>query len=183
MRPEHIKVITPLSRGLPKTGQETCYMSGDDGNYEAGWWLGLFNANNRTRFVVKEYKVGEPVVVDLATKLIWPKSFTSVICMGGGTCWWFIAVDWPLGKEYGGFSDWRIPNFIELMSLINYETNNPAVWDIFDNVNHDNNYAWSGTTRKAITTQAWAISLAEGRPVYSDKVTVTNRRIIAVRSA
>jgi len=171
-----------LPRGLPKTGQETSYVSHDDGHYEAGWWPGRLNENNRTRFIVKEYVTGEEVVIDLATRLMWPKDIASTICYCGNPVNWPTAVIYADGGAFGGFPDWRIPNFIELMSLINYETTNPAVWSIFDNVNHDNQYAWSGTTRKALTTQAWAISLAEGRPVYSDKVTVTDRRLVAVRS-
>jgi len=53
MLKDYIHTIKPLSRGLPKTGQETSYFSGDDGEYEAGWWSGLLNANNRTRFIVE----------------------------------------------------------------------------------------------------------------------------------
>lgn len=162
MQNQGLKTIAPLSRGLPKTGQEISYANYDDGQYEAGWWLGLLNANNRTRFIEKEFVSGEIVVVDLATSLMWPKDLHSLICGTGETVPWINAVAIPIGKSYGGFSDWRLANIIELVSLVNYGVSAPSIYtDVFDNYPYGY-YIWSANTLNNLTTYASQIAHTDG---------------------
>jgi len=162
MRQQSIRVIAPLSRGLPKTGQTVSYATGDDGTYETGWWLGLLNENNRTRFVEKEYVEGQNVIIDLATHLMWPKDLTCIICGTGDTAKWTNAVVIPIGVAYGGFSDWRLANVIELISLVNYGVSAPSIFsDVFDNYPYGY-YLWSSNTLNALTTYASQVAHTDG---------------------
>lgn len=135
---DELKLITPLSQGLPKTGQETSVFDGDDGYYERGWWLGTLNDNNRTRFIEKEFVSGELVIMDLATNLMWPKDITGDATDSGANKSLTDAITWCEELIFGGFSDWHMPNILEMCSLMCGKCINPSAYtDVFDN--------WFGT--------------------------------------
>lgn len=165
--PEHHKNI--ITRGLPKTGQTTAYAVGDDGQYEAGWWRGRDWSNNRTRFLVKTLN-GDEVVMDLATGLMWARDGNAAGCNNGSRNPWSISLAYCESLVFAGFSDWRLPNVLELQSIVNHNLVNPAIWDSFTNV-HYNYYTWSSTTRKNLTTDAKAVSFSEGSLKYYAKTT------------
>jgi hypothetical protein len=74
-----------------------------------------------------------------------------------------------------GYSDWRLPNKVELKSLVNYGAANPANWLMygsgnsgtpacdgacFANVQAD--YYWSSSTYASDTTRAWYVGFNYG---------------------
>jgi hypothetical protein len=84
---------------------------------------------------------GDGTVTDAATGLMWQQ--------GEGFGTWDAVVNACEGLSLGGYSDWRLPNFKELVSLTNDNLYDPAV-DItfFPHVNHsDYNWAdyWTST--------------------------------------
>lgn len=156
-----------LTRQLPKTGQTTSYTGGDDGHHEAGWWKGLLNADNKERFIAFT-RAGHELVKDQATGLIWPKDFTGTGGGGGADYAWGICIDEANILSFGGFSDWRLPNALELLSIVNYERDLPAVHDIFDNVIQGN--YWTSTTRVDATGLAYYVSFSgHGQLRYDSK--------------
>ncbi|GAJ23406.1 unnamed protein product, partial [marine sediment metagenome] len=100
-------------------GQITSYRNGDDGEYEAGWWRGRLNADNKTRFIAKTIGGGS-VVIDLATGLMWPADGVAAGCNNGVALSWEAAIDYALSLDFAGFTDWRIPNVKELASIIDF---------------------------------------------------------------
>lgn len=168
---EELKLITPLSHGLPKTGQISNYRDGDDGQLEIGWWLRRKNADNKTRFLVKTID-GDEVVIDLATGLMWARDSDADGCNSGNKLNWTNSITYCNDLAFAGYTDWRLPNITELFSITNHETYNPAIWDSFTNVKYDDNY-WSSTTRKFATTNARSISFSEGS-YYTEAKTATN---------
>jgi len=170
-----------LSRGLPKTGQTTSYHSGDDGEWEAGWWPGRLNQNNRTRFIEREYVAYEPVIIDLATGLMWPKNIVGPATYFGTTFTWPAAVDFCNNLNFGGFSDWRLCNSLEFLSLGNLNRTNPAAYtDVFDNWPTAEAF-WSSTTR-GTTTYADRVYLTEGFSCSGKNKTTSSYRVLPVRS-
>lgn len=109
-----------LTYGLPKTGQIIEYQAGDDGTYEAGWWRGRLNADNRTRYIARTID-GDDVVFDLATGLMWAADGNAAGCNNGATIAWSNAIIYAEALSFAGFSDWRLPNVKELLSLIEYD--------------------------------------------------------------
>lgn len=119
-----------LSRQLPKTGQVTEYRTGDDGYYQAGWWLKRFIATNKTRFIAKTIN-GDDIVIDLATGLVWAADGSAAGCNNGGKFNWAAAHIYAAGLDFAGFTDWRVPNVNELLSIVNYAESDPSIYTAF----------------------------------------------------
>jgi len=161
-----------LSRGLPKTGQITSYIAGDDGAYETGWWRGRLNANNKTR-----YRLSFPAsdtVFDLATGLMWAANGNGEGCNYGNPETWLNSLAYTANLDFGGFDDWRLPNVKELLSLIEYDAALavgalPLIAEPpFSNtplLPH-----WTSTTTVNLTTSAQIVNFAQGNVVAVAKV-------------
>lgn len=173
----YVGTIKPLSRGLPKTGQIISYASGDDGEHEVGWWLGLLNENNRTRFLVKTIN-GDDVVIDLATGLMWARDGSAAGCCNGERRNWVQALDYCHNLVFAGYTDWRLPNLNELLSIVSWRTYNPSVWNSFTNVGYVYE-TWTSTTRAYNTVDTKSVSFSEGTIV--NRIKTYSRHIRAVR--
>ncbi|HAY23326.1 MAG TPA: hypothetical protein DCY27_14415 [Desulfobacterales bacterium] len=134
--------VIPSMRGnyapVPKTGQTTSYITWkcDDGYLQKGvaWPTPRFTDNNNG------------TVTDNLTKLIWMKHANCIATyypefdqdgsIGDGLVSWAHALDFVAGINIGmyppcarGYSDWRLPNVRELLSLVSYGRYNPALPD------------------------------------------------------
>lgn len=157
-----------LSRLLPKTGQEIEYKEGDDGTYEAGWWRGLLNENNRTRFISKTID-DDDVVIDRAIGLMWAADGNKDGCWGGAIGIWEDAISFINGRPFAGFKDWRLPNVIELLSIVNYGKFYPCI-DEPPFANTKTDYHWSSTTCFGYTTKAYQVSFIRGEVEEAMKI-------------
>ncbi len=165
------------SRLLPKTGQSIIYETGDDGDIHAGWWKGLVLALNRNRFVVKTIG-GDDVVVDRATGLTWARDGNEAGCYSGGVLNWVNCLSWARGLDFAGFTDWRLPNILELGSIIDYARwLAPTIYIVFTNTS-SNDYFTSTTF--GITT-ANAFQIAFNSAVISFTLKSASRRLRCVR--
>lgn len=141
---KHVKAKRLIrTRGLPKTGQTVISRTGDDGTYQAGWWVGKTVANNKPRFKAKII-AGDDVVLDRATGLMWAADDNAEGCNNGNFASWNDAIDYFNGLDFGGFNDWRMPNRIELESLIVHSRISPVI-DVTVFPNAKQFYYWSST--------------------------------------
>ena len=97
---------------VAKSGQIVSYADGDDGDIQAGM------VQATPRFVL----LGD-TVLDNSTKLLWTKDVNP----SGITMTWNAALDYCEALSLGGFSDWRMPNAVELFSLVDYANHDPAL--------------------------------------------------------
>lgn len=159
---------------LPKTGQQTCYdedgnviectNTGQDGDIQAGvkWPEPRFEDN------------GNGTITDHLTGLIWLKNANC----GISTMYWYDSLTYcnTLASGSCGLSDgsvagdWRLPNIIELESLVNAEESNPAAWlNIQGFINVQSSYYCSASTYAYDTDSAWFVHMGRGFVAYSNK--------------
>jgi hypothetical protein len=115
------------SFGLPDTGQTRCYdQQGDDSDCATGCrgQDGFFatGCQNEDRFVDN----GDGTVTDNCTGLMWQQhphdadGDGSFACDADDALWWCAATTTCFNLRYAGYDDWRLPNIIELQSIVNY---------------------------------------------------------------
>ena len=110
-------------------------------------------------------KNGDLIVSDYATGLVWQKTYE--------TKKWQDALSYCENSNYAGFSDWRLPNRNELLSLINYDRISPMS-DFPDMPFDDNTYFnkttlfSSSTTNTTVIAAIFSLNYAVGY-LYSPK--------------
>jgi hypothetical protein len=74
-------------------------------------------------------------IKDLYTGLIWPKDGNSPACNNGATTTQSALINHLnlLNNSTSSINDWRIPNFKELATLLNYDSSIPAIDNLFTN--------------------------------------------------
>jgi len=105
------------------------------------------------------------LVNDTGTGLMWLRDAGKV-----GQMNWDAAMDKAKQFNYAGFSDWRLPTKNELRSLAMYAGKTPAEnlnKEAFTNVQAG--YYWSSDINAANKIFAWAVNMADGKPVNDNK--------------
>jgi len=162
----------PLVR-LAATGQTVSYAAGDDAALAQGVpWPGTrFNDN------------GDGTVTDQLTGLVWLKN---AACFAPASWANAVADANQLASGQCGLTDgsaagqWRLPNLIELESLIDAAASAPAVSGPFANVpaTASGSVYWTSTPywsgEGAATGSAWAIRLSDGRYINGNDANGNN---------
>ena len=118
-----VSVEIPFLEGvLPATGQAVSYNKFDDGFYSAGCHKGYTDNKNGT-------------ITDNCTGLMWIKDAMGPGANNGTAMTWEQAVDFCNNLDFAGYTDWRLPNYKELVSIIDYSKKDPPVVpDCFENI-------------------------------------------------
>jgi hypothetical protein len=126
---------------LPDTGQTKCYNNdseipcpaqgqpfyGQDGNYQGHQPAYRVSANGL-------------VVTDLNTGLMWQQADDGVERN------WAAAVSYCEGLVLSGYSDWRLPSCAELVSIVDYTRQGPAINPAFQcRKGWGNSFYWTST--------------------------------------
>jgi len=138
---------------LSATGVTTSYVEGDDGYYKAGSEM-QFKDN------------GDGTVTDLKTKLMWVKSgyadsdLTPPIPYTSVGPWrkynWRNAILYCEGLEFAGYSDWRLPNYKELISILDLSKTDPSVDEKYL-PNTLSDFYWTSTSFTYNPGRAWYV--------------------------
>jgi hypothetical protein len=146
--------------GVPKTGQTSSYRTGDDGDLCKGVTL----AN--PRFTVQ---ANTNCVMDNLTRLIWARNAN----LPGDTRGWNTAISYCNNMNSGagtyGYTDWRLPNVRELLSLFDYAYFNPALPPDHPFTGLQSAAYWSSTTVASSSLSAWLVNLNDGEMTPSTK--------------
>ncbi|RLD09133.1 MAG: hypothetical protein DRI44_09215 [Chlamydiae bacterium] len=148
-----------------KTGQTNVYLTGDDGTYQTGY---KWNTANGPRFVTNSVSGSEVAILDKLTGLIWTQNANI-----DGWKNWVAATNYCENLIYAGYSDWRLPNVLELKSLIDYGRYNPSIPSGHPFTAVQSQFYWSSSTYAYYTDFAWHIDLYGGF-VYNRDKTVSN---------
>ena len=148
---------------VPKTGQTTSYDTGDadDGYYEKG--CALSYTDN-----------GDGTVTDNCTSLMWKlcsEPDTATATCGGthSTYTWENALARCEGLDYGGHTDWRLPNAKELWSITSLEPGSAPYINQTAFPGTVSSYYWSSTTYPYGTDRALIVYFYRGSLLYASK--------------
>lgn len=154
--------------GMISTGQTMSYYDYDDGYYKKG--------------PARDYTINEGgTVTDNATGLMWAASGVDPGCHNGERLFWPNSIWWANSLSFAGYSDWRLPNVIELMSIVLIETTQTAPFvnkTAFYRTREDT--YWSSTSGKGGSTQAYRVNFRDGLTGL-DRVTNSYAYVRAVR--
>ena len=149
---------TPYPCPIPKTGQTNSYAAEDDGALQKGiaWPV--------TRFTVQ---ANTNCVLDNLTGLMWARNSSNAAAAAA----WGTAVTNCNNLNYGGYTDWRLPNVRELFSLIDFAILVPSlpVGHPFSLVGAQ--WYWTSTGAAWATTAAWSMFI-NGDVTADDKAVV-----------
>jgi len=131
-----------------------CANTGQDGDLKAGV------AWSNPRFAVDG--TGN-CITDNLTGLMWARG-------DGGFRTWQPALDFANGLDLCGFTDWRMPNRKELLSLVNYGAANIGI-DLLNNgfTFQVESVLWSSSSVAGSATEAWTLLVLPGVVSQSPK--------------
>jgi len=191
-------VVSGVVCDFPATGQTSCWDStgavvscagtGHDGDIKAGAQLAYMDNADGT-------------ISDLNTGLMWEKKSDDGTIHDKDTVYtwddaFILHVAGLNGANFAGYDDWRVPNYKELVSILNLEVQNPAVDVAFNSgcvpgcgvstcsctawsVNPDPlSYYWSSTTRAGVGNNAWVVNFAPGDPSGRTKTLTSHVRAV-----
>jgi Protein of unknown function (DUF1566) len=179
---------------FPATGQTSCWDStgvlvscagtGHDGDIRAGAPLGYMDNADGT-------------VTDLNTGLMWEKKSDDGSIHDKDTVYtwdnaFIVHVAGLNGANFAGYEDWRVPNYRELVSILDLEMNTPAVGVAFNNecvggcdvstcsctITGSNIYYWSSTSLASSPAFAWAVNFTTGDPTGRTKTLTHHVRAV-----
>ena len=151
--------LSTTPAAVPKTGQTTSYAAWDDGVYQMGVAFPL------PRFTIQS---DTNCILDNMTGLIWARNANL-----GGSMSWSAAIVYCEALNYGGQTDWRLPNRNELNSLIDSSNYSPALPLGHPFVGVQNYHYWSGTSYVGNTGDAWCVGIGTGYVFNYSKPTNT----------
>jgi len=154
--------VESVAAAVPVTGQNETYGTGDDGELQRGV------SAPSPRFEVGE-GASSNCVVDKLSGLMWLKNPDSIQRDWTDALAYCAALDGEDGR--GGFTDWRLPNIRELLSLVDYGRFFPAlpVGHPFESEQFLN--FWSGTTDHDMNDNAWYVDFYNGYSYFEPKTT------------
>jgi len=145
---------------LPSTGQQASYAAGDDGSVHRGAaWVAASRFTDNADGTVTDNLTGLVWLKDAGclSPAIWSDGLTAVHQLASGTC----------GLSDGSVAgDWRVPNLVELESLIDASQSNPALPAGHPFTNASMGIYWSSTSYyggQGGSSAAWTIRLSDGR--------------------
>ena len=83
---------------------------------------------------------------------------------------WQSAVEYCHNLSLGGYTDWKLPNYEELLSIVDYKRYDPAIVKTFTYVNTSNNY-WTETKHIEQLSSAWIVYFYNGYTYIDDMKT------------
>jgi hypothetical protein len=112
---------------------------------------------------------GQPVVHDTITGLEWQgctAGYTGDNCGTGNvqTMTWLVALNYCNTLDWGGKTNWRLPDIDELISIIDFGLFNPAIDAVFPNTPSalNQSFFWSISTHINDIVYAWTVTFWDG---------------------
>ncbi len=102
----------------------------------------------------QQFRDNGDTVSDLATGLMWQKDSVQGIS-------WKDSLAYCSALEWGGYSDWRLPDVNELISLVDYSQSTPSINEQY--FTNTSTHYWSSTTYPSDPGKAYHVCFLRGR--------------------
>lgn len=162
-----------LTLGNICTGQTSCYNASSSMTCPSSSSADFYgqDAQYTSECTAQSFSASSNVVVDNNTGLTWEKSPST------DTYTWDnrdIHCNELNNSNYGGKSNWRVPNPLELLTIVNNSTSNPATNSNFNGMpTSDSTYLWTNNEYKGGTSNAYYFSPSYGWYWYDGTKTNT----------
>jgi len=142
--------------GPPKTGQTTVYKANDDATFQKGY------PRSGARFTDN----GNGTITDNATGLMWVKEPGAIGGNFGSAgspakMTWPNAIDECIALTYAGHSDWRLPNPMESVTIVNWGKKLPSAYTTTFPNTQSSTYK-SSSTYLQHTGYSWCVNYTYG---------------------
>ncbi len=104
----------------------------------------------------KAFKSKDRIIRDSDTGLLWQDNHAAKTVQKN----WYNAKKYCTHLTLAGHSDWRLPNYSELLSIVDYAKYEPAIKGGFRNVASD--YYWSSSVYVSDSSKAWFVVFNDG---------------------
>jgi len=104
------------------------------------------------------------IIVDKKLGLVWQDNSVAK----GTKMKWKSAKKYCQNLKLTGYNDWRLPNYDELLTIVDYDRHDPAIMPSFQNI--ISHVYWSSTQKTSSTKSIWAIQFKEGRTITGSKI-------------
>ena len=187
------------SFALADTGLRACYDDREelsscpgvagDGECAATPYCGQdaqYGDGGRDRFTRDLTVSNEPTVSDAITGLMWQgcsAGLSGENCATGSasTYPWRKALAYCEDAEWAGYKDWRLPGSLELHSIVDYSTYEPAIdSDAFPATR--SNFFWSSCTYDKDVSSAWDVHFYDGHDDRPNKTFNSDVRCVRLGS-
>ena len=166
-----ISEINTHTYKLPDSGQHNCY--DDDGNVIDGPKPGepFYGQDAQHQGPEPFYRNNsDGTVTDLNTGLMWMQASADTDNDGEidsrDEQEWQPSIDYCDSLEFAGYTDWRLPDRKELMSIVDYGETYPAINPVFD---CRSSFYWSSSTYAFNQDYAWRVYFDNGKVYYRHK--------------
>jgi hypothetical protein len=162
---KNFTTVTPTIN-LPRTGQTASYAAGDDGNLRRGVAWPTTRFTNNTNGTITDNLTGLVWLrnADCFNTQDWATALTDANALANGTC----------GLIDGSIAGaWRLPNAVELESLLDIALTGPALPSGHPFINVQSNRYWSSSTDAATNASAWYADMNSGAVGSNDKAAGT----------
>ena len=167
------------SVGLLKTGQITKYHNGDDGDLKLGiahdytvLSTGQYASTTNITINGKTHPLSNNCVKDNKTGKMWARYVpnANIGPDNNGKLFWIDAANgediWAFiqqanANSLGGYNDWRIPNYHELLSIVNLSNCNPVI-DTVAFPSTPSDYHWTSSTNPCNSAHAFYVHFYNG---------------------
>lgn len=109
-------------------------------------------------YTIHEPVAGSQVTVDNRTGLMWASTGSN----NGNTATWVNAIPSCEGSTFAGFTDWRLPNVLELASLVRYGPVGAPYINRTAFPGTVSGFYWASTTYVPDTAYAWYVLFTNG---------------------
>lgn len=117
-------------------------------------------------------KIAGNIIVDKAHSIYWQDDFAA----GETSEDWEDSVEYCKKLKLNDLTDWRLPTFKELFSIVDYAHSKPAINSTFESVSNDR--YWTSTIFATNESRAWNINFGTGETYYSYKTTNQSVRCV-----